>query len=185
MVKNKKLFIVTILILYTFSLLASCKASDYSVSPSPITTPTPTEIVSGSSPFGTSMAGLSPVEVVTKYLSAKKDNDSKALFDTLADGYNYNDFKVLGVTCLTIVEKKGETNPAYMKGILEGDLAKKHGWTEDNIAFVYAVYDVQYDNKLVPNDSGRMEDVLTLLRMDKSSPWLIKDWGHARFEHKD
>jgi len=122
----------------------------------------------------------SPVEVVTQYLVALKNNDNKALAATLTPDYDVSDEK-LGVISLKIIEVKEETNPRYMEEAFEGEIAKENGWTKDNLYFVYASYDVQYDNKIVPSSSGRQEDVFTLMRSDKNSPWLIKYMGHARF----
>ena len=123
----------------------------------------------------------SPVEVVTQYLTAEKNNDAKTLFTTLAAGYAFKDIK-LSVLSLNIVEVKEETNPKYMEETLAGEVAKEKGWRKDNLTFVSATYDVQFDNKLVPDINGRREEVFKLLRLDKNSPWLIEDWGHARFK---
>lgn len=124
----------------------------------------------------------SPVEVVTQYLTALKNNDTKALVATLTVDHEIPENTKLGVISLEIIEVKNETDSRYMEEALESEAAKENGWTKDNLAFVSAIYDAQYDNKLVPYDSGRQKWVFKLLRLSADSPWLIKDWGHARFE---
>lgn len=130
----------------------------------------------------TAAAVSSPVEVVTQYLTAQKSNDIKALIATLTSDYEFPENTKLGVISLEIIEVKNETNSRYMEEALESEAVKENGWTKDNLAFVSAIYDAQYDNKLVPYDNGRQKWVFKLVRLDDDSPWLIKDWGHARFE---
>lgn len=127
---------------------------------------------------------LSPVEVVMQNLTARKNNDLEALDATLVEGYKFSEEgdRKLGVIQLEIIEVKEETNPRYMEETLEGEAAKNNGWTKDNLAFVSATFDVQYDNTLVPETSGRKEWVFKLVRMDSNSPWLIRDWGDATFK---
>jgi beta-lactamase regulating signal transducer with metallopeptidase domain len=124
----------------------------------------------------------SPVEVVTQRLTAEKNNDVKALYATLTADHKSSKGEKLGVTSLNIIEVKEETNSKYMEETLAGEEAKDNGWSEDNLTFVSATYDVQFDNKLVPNMGGRKDEVFKLLRIDKNSPWLIKDSGDARFK---
>ena len=117
-----------------------------------------------------------PIDVVIKYLNAEKNNDAQEMFSTLSDGHELKDIK-LATKSLNIVEVKNENNPRYMEKTLKGEIAKQNGWTKENISFVSAIYDVQYDNSLVPYESGHQEDVFMLVRKDKNSPWLIHDSG--------
>ena len=126
-----------------------------------------------------SNSALSPVDVVNKHLVAQKNNDVKAWLATLASGNGFTDDKVLGVTSMKIIEVKNETDPKYMEKALKSEAAKKYKWTEDNFAFVCATFNVQHDHTLVPDKDGQMKWVYTLVRSDKKSPWLIKDWGYG------
>ena len=51
---------------------------------------------------------------------------------------------------------------------------------EENIAFVYADFSVEYDPTKSPF-SDRNKWVYTLFRTDEASPWLISDWGVGHF----
>ena len=105
----------------------------------------------------------SPVEVVTQRLTAEKNNDVKALYATLTADYKSSKEEKLGVTSLNIIEVKEELNSKYMEETLTGEVAKKNGWREDNLTFVSATYDVQFDNRLVPNMGGRKEEVFEII----------------------
>lgn len=124
----------------------------------------------------------SPIEVVKQHLMAKKNNDVKALNATLTEDYKFSENTILGVIQLEIIEVKDETDPRYMEEALKGQVAKENGWSSDNLTFVSATYDVLYDNELVPEINGRKKWVFKLVRLDANSPWLIRDWGDARFE---
>jgi hypothetical protein len=124
----------------------------------------------------------SPKEVVTRHLTAEKNNDTRAWVGTLTPGRSYSDDLKLGVVSLDIVGVKEETNPRYMEEALASEEAGQNSWTKDNYAFIAASYDVQYDNTLVPETNGRKEMVFKLVRLAGNTPWLIKDWGDARFK---
>lgn len=112
---------------------------------------------------------------------AEKNNDTTAWFATLTPGRTPSkDFK-FGVTSLDLIEVKAEGDSRYLEEALASEEAKQNGWTNANYAFVSAIYDIQYDNTLVPDTSGRKQRVFKLVRSAGGSPWLIKDWGDARF----
>ncbi len=120
-----------------------------------------------------------PVEVVKQYLTATKNNDAKGVQATLVEDLKYDDN--MAVISLEVIEVKEETNPSYLEYALESQQAKENGWTKDNFAFVYAKYNIQHDNELVPYKSGLQETVFELVRSDKESPWRIMDQGGPRY----
>jgi hypothetical protein len=128
-----------------------------------------------------STALSSPKSVVEQHLAAEKNNDTKAWAATLTPDHDVPQDLKLGVTSLDIIEVQDETDSRYMEEALASEEAAKNGWTKDNYAFVSATYNVQYDNTLVPNTNGQKKEVFKLLRLASDSPWLIKDWGDARF----
>ena len=82
-----------------------------------------------------------------------------------------------------VVEGAIQMNTAWYFAVPERDPVfedRTINRTEDNFAFVYAVYDIQYNNNLSSDNYGRKENVFTLLRADKNSPWLIMRWEQAR-----
>ena len=127
-----------------------------------------------------SPVNASPTDIVTRHLTAEKNNDFKLWISTLTANHQFSQ-NVLGVISLDIIEVKNELNSQYMDYALKSSEAIQNGWTKDNFAFVWATYDILHDNTLVPDDNGRMEIVYELFRTDENSPWLIKDWGVARY----
>lgn len=99
--------------------------------------------------------------VVTEYLEVEKDKDY--------------------VLSLSIAEVKvSDEETARIKDMYSGsELAKKNGWTDEYIAqnmiVVYARYTVDYDNKKVPYNEGKLEQYFYLTRASLNAEWTIWD----------
>lgn len=123
------------------------------------------------------------ISVVKKYLEAIKTNDYDAWLSTLTPerqkGFSRESNGEFGVISLNILDIHYETDTGYKHSILKSERAREKGLTADNIAEVYALYDVKYDGTKVPSSSGKIEWHFTLIREDNKSPWYIQEWGYG------
>jgi len=131
------------------------------------------------------------VDVVERYLEAKKNNDFTTWKSTLwaaqKDGSSFTpSFEKpgdLGVLSLSIgkVAVSDEETALIQKRYSGSDLAKSHGWSDSfiaqNMLAVTAQYTVDYDNTKVPYPDGEQTQVFYLVRDNPDSPWLIWDFG--------
>ena len=131
------------------------------------------------------------VDVVERYLGAKKNNDFTTWKSTLwaaqKDGSSFTpSFEKpgdLGVLSLSIgkVAVSDEETALIQKSYSGSDLAKSHGWSDEfiaqNMLAVTAQYTVDYDNTKVPYPDGEQTQVFYLVRDNLDSAWLIWDFG--------
>ena len=123
------------------------------------------------------------ISVVPKYLEATKTNDYDTWLSTLTTekrkGFSRERNQEFGVISLDILDIHYQTDTRYKHNILKSERAIKKGLTPDNIAEVFAFYEVKYDGAKVPPDGGKIGWGFTLIREDKNSPWCIQEWGYG------
>lgn len=111
--------------------------------------------------FLTTGTDNAPVDIVRQRLNDAKNN--------------------YGVVSLSVNSVKKVTDAQHIQNILEDEDAKKMGLKEENIAFVDAYINVQYDGTKVPSNSGENEYIrFTLIRENKRQPWLVAESGQGR-----
>ncbi|KUO51856.1 MAG: hypothetical protein APF76_15020 [Desulfitibacter sp. BRH_c19] len=123
------------------------------------------------------------ITVVEKYLIAMRENDYDTWLSTLTRekqrGFSREMNGDFGVISLKILDIHYESDTGYKHSILKSEKANEIGLTADNIAVVYALHDVKYDNTKVPTQSGEIEWRFDLIRKDNKSPWYIQGWGYG------
>ena len=125
-------------------------------------------------------------DVVTQYLEALQNNDYDtwlSLHSRPLEEYSTpekeGDLAVisLDIEKVEFSEEETERIRAYYMG---SELAEGEGWSdeylEENMVAVYAQYTVDYDNTKVPYSEGPTAKYVYLIRADKDSPWLIRDF---------
>lgn len=121
------------------------------------------------------------ISVVKKYLESTRKNDFDSWMSTLASdrqkGFSKEANGDFGVINLEILDLHYEADTIYKHNILKSEKAIQNGWTAENIAIVYALYNASYDHTKVPSSDGKTEWHFWLIRKDTNSPWLIQDWG--------
>jgi hypothetical protein len=114
------------------------------------------------------------ISVVNKFLASTKTNDYDAWLSTLTTerqkGFSREANGEFGVISLDILDVHYEADTIYKHNILKSGKAVENGWTADNVAVIYALYEAKYDGKKVPADSGKIEWHFSLVRKDKNSP---------------
>jgi len=123
------------------------------------------------------------ISVVKEYLVAKRENDYDTWLSTLTPetqrGFSREMSGDFWVISFKILDIHYETDTGYKHSILKCEKANEIGLTADNIAVVYALYDVKYDNTKVPSQSGEIQWRFDLIREDNKSPWYIQGWGYG------
>ena len=123
------------------------------------------------------------ISVVTKYLEATKTNDYDTWLSTLTTekqkGFSRERNQEFGVISLDILDIHYQTDTGYKHNILKSERAIEKGLTADNIAEIFAFYEVKYDGTKVPSNGGKIGWGFTLIRDDKNSPWYIQEWGYG------
>lgn len=132
-------------------------------------------------------ADMTPLEVVNLHLESMRTNNWKGWLATMTEekqaGFQDSDiYKYL--LSLEVHEAYPLTGGAEVQrqkqALLEGTRAEAMAGSEENIAFVYADFSVEYDPTKSPF-SDRNKWVYTLYRTDEALPWLISDWGVGHF----
>ncbi|SHJ88042.1 protein of unknown function [Dethiosulfatibacter aminovorans DSM 17477] len=125
---------------------------------------------------------LTAISVVEKYFEAMKSNDLESWKSTMTQdkqsGFVEKE-ENFWIESLDILDIHYESDTGYKHSILQDEDAKEMGLTPDNIAVIYVLYDVLYDNSKVPYNSGRINWHFILLREDGQSPWKIQGWGYG------
>ena len=127
-------------------------------------------------------------DVVTQYLEALQNNDYDtwvSLFSRPFDAYSEDGLGVisLDIEKVEFSEEETERIRAYYMG---SELAEGEGWSDEylqeNMVAVFAQYTVDYDNTKVPNNDGPTAEYVYLIRADKDSPWLIRDFMGTAYQ---
>ncbi len=88
-----------------------------------------------------------------------------------------NDFGVISFSVNSVQEVH---NAQHIKNILASEVAVQMGLKKENIALVDAYVNAQYDGTKVFYNSGENQYMgFRLVRKDKSSPWIIADFGQG------
>jgi len=119
---------------------------------------------------------LEPKQVVENYYKYYNEKNKAGVLSTLTDQRDAQlDDNIKNINLNSIVE---DVRPSQKEAYMKYGRGQITGAKEENIIIFKVEYTVKYKkDKISPQDSGKYTTWFTLIRKDKSLPWLIDDMG--------